>query len=211
MKLPRVYPILDTGALEARGLAVERAARAMIDGGAGILQLRHKGHWNRAVYEEAQHMARLCAEEGVSLVVNDRADMAALLGAGLHVGQDDVPPREARRLIGPEAVLGFSSHNARQLCEAGGEPLTYVALGPIFATSSKENPDPVLGLEQLRNCRGLVEKPLVAIGGITRENAAAVLAAGADAVAVIRDLLPEPCTVRSVRERMEEWQRLVMK
>ena len=211
MKLPRVYPILDTAALEARGMSLERAARAMIEGGAGILQFRHKGHWSRSLYGEAQRIARLCGEEGVIFVVNDRADMAMLLGAGLHVGQDDLPPREARRLIGPDAMLGFSSHNPRQLCEAGGEPLTYVAIGPIFPTPSKQNPEPVVGLEQLRECRALAEKPLVAIGGITRKNAASVLAAGADAVAVISDLLPEPCTAGSLRERMEEWQRLVTK
>ncbi|SRR5579883_651295 len=211
MKLPRLYPILDTAALAARGMAVERAAEAMLESGAGILQLRHKGHWSRGLYEEAQRVAGRCAEEGALLIVDDRADFALLLGAGLHVGQDDLPPREARRLMGPDAVVGFSSHNPPQLREAGGEPVNYVALGPIFRTMSKQNPDPVVGLEQLRECRALVEQPLVAIGGITRQNAAEVLAAGADAVAVIADLLPEPCTAKSLRERVEEWQRLVRK
>ena len=94
-----------------------------------------------------------------------------LLDAGLHVGQDDLPPRDARRLMGADAVIGFSSHNVAQLCAAGGEPVDYVALGPVFATASKRNPDPVIGVEEIRRCRPLVDKPLVAIGGITRENA----------------------------------------
>ncbi len=210
-RLPRLYAILDTASLEARGLGVECAARAMLEGGASLVQLRHKGHWSRALYAQARAIARACAEEGAGFVINDRADLAMLLGAGLHAGQDDLPPREARRLIGPDAMLGFSTHNARQLSEAGGEPVTYLALGPIFATRSKENPDPEVGLEQLRECRARVEQPLVAIGGITRENAPAVWAAGADAVAVIGDLLPEPLSARSLRERVEEWLRLATK
>ncbi len=96
-----------------------------------------------------------------------------------------------------------------QLCSAAGEPVDYVAFGPVFATSSKRNPDPVVGVAEVRRCRALVEKPLVAIGGITRENAMDVLRAGADSVAVISDLVPEQATARSMRERMEEWQRLV--
>ncbi|HWB98671.1 MAG TPA: thiamine phosphate synthase [Bryobacteraceae bacterium] len=208
MKLPRVYPILDTAALAARGMAPDRAAAAMLEGGAGILQLRHKGHWSRSVYDDARQIAKWCAEDGALLVINDRADVALLLEAGLHVGQDDLPPRDARNLLGRDAILGYSTHHPRQVSAAGGEPVDYVALGPVFGTASKQNPDPVVGLEQLRECRALVEKPLVAIGGITRERAAAVWAAGADVVAVIADLLPEPCTARALRQRMEEWQQL---
>jgi thiamine-phosphate pyrophosphorylase len=133
-----------------------------------------------------------------------------LLEAGVHVGQDDLPPRDARRLMGSEAVIGFSSHNAAQVCAAGGEPVDYLAFGPVFATESKRNPDPVTGIEAIKECRALVEKPLVAIGGITRQTARAVLAAGADAVAVIGDLLPAELTSLSLRQRMEEWQRLLM-
>ena len=208
MTLPRVYPILDTESLERRGCALETAAAAVLEGGAGILQIRHKGRWGRAVYQQAREVARLCREAGCLLIVDDSADFALLLGAGLHVGQDDLAPRDARAVIGPDAVLGFSSHNPVQLCAAGGEPVTYVALGPVFATASKRNPDPVLGAEQVRRCRELIERPLVGIGGITRENARAVWEAGADSVAVIADLLPEPCTPRSLRERMEQWQTL---
>jgi thiamine-phosphate pyrophosphorylase len=125
------------------------------------------------------------------------------------VGQDDLAPGDARRLLGPGAVIGFSSHTADQLAAAGGEPVDYVAFGPVFPTTSKRNPDPVAGVAEIRRCRALVEKPLVAIGGITLENALDVLRAGADSVAVIAGLLPQAPTARSLRERMEEWQRLV--
>ncbi len=209
MRLPRIYPILDTESLDRRGISLETAAAAFLDGGAGILQIRHKQHWARAIFEAARVVARLCREAGVPLIVDDRADFAMLLEAGLHVGQDDLTPRDARRLMGAEAVIGYSSHNVNQLCAAGGEPVDYVALGPIFATDSKRNADPVTGLEELRRCRPLIEKPLVAIGGITQENALEVLRAGADSVAVIGGLLPEAGTAQALRERMEQWQRLV--
>jgi thiamine-phosphate pyrophosphorylase len=209
MRLPRVYPILDTESLDARAIALETAAAAFLDGGAGILQIRHKRHWSRAFFASARTVARLCREAGAALVVNDRADFALLLGAGLHVGQDDLPPRDARQLMGAETIVGFSSHNLAQLCAAGGEPVDYVALGPVFATASKLNPDPVTGIEEIRRCRSLVEKPLVAIGGITQENALDVLRAGADSVAVIAGLLPAAATAHSLRERMEQWQQLV--
>jgi thiamine-phosphate pyrophosphorylase len=209
MRLPRVYPILDTESLDSRAIALETAAGAFLDGGAGILQIRHKRHWSRDFFDSARTVARLCRESGATLIINDRADFALLLEAGLHVGQDDLPPRDARCLMGPDAVVGFSSHNAAQLCAAGGEPVDYVALGPIFPTASKLNPDPVTGLEEIRRCRQLVEKPLVAIGGITLENALEVLRAGADSVAVIAGLLPSPATAHSLRERMEQWQQLV--
>lgn len=207
-RLPRLYPILDIETLARRGLELAPAAAALLEGGAGILQIRHKGHWSREMFEAAWQVARLCREAGAELVVNDRADYAMLLEAGLHVGQDDLPPRDARKLMGPDALLGFSSHNVQQLCAAGGEPVDYVALGPVFATASKRNPDPVVGVEDVRRCRALIEKPLVAIGGITRENALEVLRAGADSVAVISDLMPEGATAKSLRERMEEWQRI---
>jgi thiamine-phosphate pyrophosphorylase len=208
MRLPRVYPIIDTESLAARNVSLETAAGAFLDGGASILQIRHKGHWNREMYETAQRVARLCREAGADLIVNDRADIALLLGAGLHVGQDDLPPRDARRLMGPDATVGYSSHNPRQLCEAGGEPVDYVALGPVFRTLSKRNPDAVVGLEEVRRCRALIEKPLVAIGGVTLENASDVLRAGADSVAVIAGLIPEAPTAHALRERMEQWQQL---
>jgi thiamine-phosphate pyrophosphorylase len=209
MRLPRVYPILDTESLDARAILLETAAAAFLDGGAGILQIRHKRQWSRGFFAAARTVARLCREAGATLIVNDRADFALLLEAGLHVGQDDLPPRDARQLMGRDAIIGFSSHNVAQLCAAGGEPVDYVALGPVFATASKLNPDPVTGIEEIRRCRSLIEKPLVAIGGITLENALDVLRAGADSVAVIAGLLPDRATAHFLRERMEQWQQLV--
>ena len=173
--------------------------------------MRHKRHWGRALFDAAREIARMCREAGALFMVDDRADIAMLLEAGLHVGQDDLPPRDARRLMGSEAAIGFSSHNVRQVCAAGGEPVDYLAFGPVFPTASKRNPDPVTGIEALKECRALVEKPLVAIGGITRETAAAVLAGGADSVAAIGDLLPAELTSGSLRQRMEEWRRLATK
>ncbi|MCX6629918.1 MAG: thiamine phosphate synthase [Candidatus Solibacter sp.] len=209
MRLPRVYPILDTESLDRRTIALETAAAAFLDGGAGILQIRHKRHWSRAFFESARTVARLCHEAGATLVVNDRADFALLLQAGLHLGQDDLSPRDARQLMGANTPIGFSSHHVAQLCAAGGEPVDYVAFGPVFTTVSKLNPDPVTGVEEIRRCRSLIEKPLVAIGGITQENVLDVLRAGADSVAVIAGLLPSPATAHGLRERMEQWQQLV--
>jgi thiamine-phosphate pyrophosphorylase len=209
MTLPRLYPILDTESLAGRGLALPIAADAFLDGGAGILQIRHKGHWSRDIFDAAREVARLCREAGAELVINDRADFAMLLEAGLHVGQDDLPPRACRQLLGSEAVIGLSSHNSRQLAAAGGEPVDYVALGPVFATGSKGQPDPVVGIGEVRRLRGLIGKPLVAIGGITLENALEVLRVGADSVAVIAGLLPQPATAGALRKRMLEWQNLL--
>ena len=205
MKLPRVYPILDTEALAARGMDLETAAAALLEGGAEVLQIRHKTHWGRRMFEAARVAARLCREAGARLIVNDRADFALLLGAGLHVGQDDLAPGDARRLIGPDAVLGFSSHNVEQICAAAAEPVDYVAFGPVFPTASKRNPDPVVGIEEVRRCRALLGKPLVAIGGITLANAPEVWRAGADSVAVIAAMLPPATTAESLRRRMENW------
>ena len=207
MTLPPLYPILDTESLARRNCAVETAARAMIDGGAGILQFRHKGHYSRDVFAQAERVAAMCREAGVLFVVDDRADIALLLDAALHVGQDDLPPRDARRLIGPERILGFSTHNAEQLRAATNEPVDYVAIGPMFSTISKQNPDPVVG--QVPDLPRAM--PLIAIGGITRQNALAVLAVGADSVAVIGDLLPENCTYATLLTRIEEWQLLLKK
>jgi thiamine-phosphate pyrophosphorylase len=130
---------------------------------------------------------------GVKLIMNDRADLClAAQYDGLHLGQDDLPSKAARRIIGPARWLGVSTHNREQLAEADQSSADYLAVGPVFATSSKANPDPVVGLEGVRRARELSRKPLVAIGGITRSNARSVIEAGADAVAVISDLLLDP-------------------
>lgn len=211
MRLPRLYPILDTASLERRSFPVLDAAEAMLEGGAEILQFRHKGHVTRRVFEEAKLVGEMCGRHEAFWVIDDYADVAKLLDAGLHLGQDDLPPAAARKIVGETTVIGFSTHNSEQLRAAAAEPVDYLAIGPIFETGSKQNPDPVVSLEFLAECRFLTQRPLVAIGGITRENAASVLAAGADSVAVISDLLPDACTKASLRKRMEEWRQLTTK
>ena len=207
--LPRVYPILDSESLARRGISLVTCAAAFLEGGAAILQIRHKGQWDRAFFEQAKPVAGLARQAGAALIVNDRADFALLLDAGLHVGQEDLEPRDARRLLGPDAEIGYSSHGGAQLVAAAAEPVDYVAIGPIFATASKHDPDPAVGVDEVRRSRPLLALPLVAIGGITLENALDVLRAGADSVAVIAGLLPDPTTPQALRQRMEEWQRMV--
>jgi len=205
MKIPAFYPVLDSGLLAGRGLDVPSAAEAILEAGARILQFRHKSFFSREAFEQARRVSELCRKANAQFVINDRADFAKLLDAALHLGQDDLAPADARRIVGPATMIGFSTHNLAQLREGGAEPVDYLALGPIFATGSKLNPDPVVGLEQLRELRRITSKPLVAIGGITRERAPAVLAAGADSIAVIGDLYPDPLTKSSLRSRSEEW------
>ncbi len=199
------YPILDVALLRRLGLSPLLAAEALLEAGAGILQLREKGHFSRALFAEAERIGEMCRTAGALFVINDRADMAALLGAALHVGQEDLLPTEARRVLPAGSIVGFSTHNEAQLRAAVGEPVDYVALGPVFETGSKENPDPVVGIEEFRKLRSLAIRPLVAIGGITRANARSVLDAGADSVAVIGDVLPVDGSYRSLRERAAEW------
>jgi thiamine-phosphate pyrophosphorylase len=201
MKLPRFYPILDTAAIERSGGKLIAAAEALLTAGAKIIQLRHKAFFDRELYADAQRIAALCQQTGAIFVINDRADIAMLLDAAVHVGQDDLPPAEVRRLSGGR-IIGFSTHNEAQLRAAASESIDYVALGPIFGTSSKENPDPQVGLEELRRLKPLANVPLVAIGGITRATAASVWGAGADSIAVVGDLYP------NVRASAEEWMTL---
>jgi thiamine-phosphate pyrophosphorylase len=186
---PDFYPIV--GSVDA--------AEAVLDAGARMIQFRHKQFFSRDVFEDARRIAELCRMGGAKFVINDRADIAMMLGAGLHLGQDDLPPSEARRIMPAGSLIGFSTHSETQLRAADREPVDYLAIGPIFATGSKENPDPVVGVDELRRLRALTKKPLVAIGGITRGNALSVFEAGADSVAVIGDLYPE------TRARAEEW------
>ena len=208
MYLPPFYPILDTEAAARKSCPIEALAEALLDAGAKILQFRHKGHYSRAVFEQAERIAALCRMADALPVIDDRADIALLLSAGLHLGQDDLAPSAARRLTGEHTILGFSTHNESQLMAAAAEPADYLAIGPIFSTGSKRNPDAVVGVEELRRLRPLVRAPLVAIGGIDRSNAAAVLAAGADSVAVIADLYPDSMDPASLRARASEWMKV---
>jgi thiamine-phosphate pyrophosphorylase len=202
--LPRVYPILDTFLLERLGLPALDAAQALAEGGASIVQLRHKGNFTRGIYEMAQQLASFFHAARIPFIINDRSDIAALLGAGVHLGQDDLPPAAARRVTGPETCIGYSTHNEAQLRAAASEPVDYLALGPIYSTSSKQNPDPVVGVDELRRLRHLTAKPLVAIGGIRLARALEVWRAGADSIALISDLFPEASKL-AIRNRFEDW------
>ncbi len=208
MKLPRVYPILDTTTLDRLNLQPVHAAAALLEGGAQIIQFRHKTFWSREIFAQATQIAALCRNAQALFVVNDRADYASLLHAALHLGQDDLLPADARTVIGPNALIGFSTHNPDQMRAAASEPVDYVAFGPVFPTASKDRPDPTVGIEGLCAVRALTTRPLVAIGGITRRNAAICLDAGADSLAIIADLFPVPSTVPALRERMAEWLQL---
>ena len=182
-------------------------AEALAAAGVAIAQFRHKGPFTRKVFEQAEAVGRILRAGGVKYVINDRADVALMVGAdGVHLGQEDLPPGRVREMAGSSVLIGYSTHDREQLRAGDREPVDYLAIGPIFATGSKENPDPVLGVEALARLRPLTAKPLVAIGGITRSNAPALLAGGADAVAVISDLL-SPDGEEGLRARLEEWLR----
>ena len=197
MIVPRFYPILDTQVALKRGIDPVNAAQQSLDAGARIIQFRHKNFLSREAFGWLERIAELANAAGATLVVNDRADLAKLFGAALHLGQDDLPPSIARRVVGPNPMVGLSTHNEAQLRAACAEPADYLALGPIFGTVTKENPDPTVGLAELHRLRPLSNLPLVAIGGITRANARQVLEAGADSVAVIGDLFPEDGNIRA--------------
>jgi thiamine-phosphate pyrophosphorylase len=185
--LPRLYVILDAGMLT--GPAGETAKKLM-DAGVKLLQYRDKKAAARELWEESRAIAEVAGRAKCTFIVNDRPDVAYLAGAdGVHVGQDDLDAEQARMVIGPDRWVGVSTHSLEQFEKAAASSADYIAVGPIFQTRSKANPDPVVGTELLRRVRALTEKPIVAIGGITLERAAEVLAAGADSAAVISDIL----------------------
>lgn len=190
----RLYPITDR---RISGLTHAEQVARLSAGGARLIQLREKHLAPREFHREAEAAMRVARSEGVQIIINDRVDIALALGAdGVHLGQEDLPPEAARRLMGPDAVIGFSTHNAEQAKRAADMPVDYIAIGPIYATPTKANSDPVVGLNELRRVRDLVGSiPLVAIGGITAENAAQIIAAGADAVAVISALLRQSSAI----------------
>lgn len=191
LPLSRLYPILDRACF-ADAAAMFAAAEELAAAGCTLLQYRNKSGNARPMLDEARELrARLGAN--VMLIMNDRADLCVAAGFdGVHVGQDDLSPEGVRLIISAVRWLGVSTHNPEQIAEADKTSADYLAIGPVFATSSKANPDPVVGLEGIRRARKLTRKPLIAIGGITRANARSVIDAGADAIAVISDLLRDP-------------------
>jgi thiamine-phosphate pyrophosphorylase len=215
--LPRLYAIVDSSAHESTRDLVAYAEE-LVMGGCTLLQYRNKSGNARVMLEQAgelkehlrshsnaaENAALEWATHSVRLIMNDRTDLCLAAGFdGVHVGQDDLSPEAVRGIMGSEHWLGVSTHNPEQLREANLTSADYLAIGPVFSTSSKDNPDPVVGLEGVRRARVLTRKPLVAIGGITRANAASVIEAGADSVAVISDLLREP------RKSAEEFLRVL--
>lgn len=204
--LPRLYPIVDIDSLLRSGpfsaspassgyeaellSAVLRFASELVAGGARLLQYRAKQLPGRTALGHACALRQ--ALPAVKLIMNDRADLCLASGFdGVHVGQEDLHPEAVRKLVG-QRILGVSTHNPEQIREAAQGPADYVAIGPVFATSSKTNTSPVVGLEGVRRARQLTDKPLVAIGGITLENCRQVLEAGADSMAIISALMREP-------------------
>lgn len=166
-----------------------RLAEALFAGGARLVQVRNKKAGSREFLDQVERILSFAPSDG-HVIVNDRVDVALLSGAaGVHLGQTDLPPAAARRLLGPGRIIGFSTHNLEQAMEADSLPVDYIAVGPVFATSTKENPDPLVGVEKLAMICRAVSKPVVAIGGMTLDNAKSALSAGAASVAVIRDLL----------------------
>jgi len=188
-RLPRVYPITD---VSISGLSHAEQVALLAGSGATLVQIREKHAPPLQFYEQAKAAMAVAREHGVQIIINDRVDVALAVGAdGVHLGQDDLPPEAARRLLGDNAVIGCSTHSLSQALEVTKLPVDYIAIGPIFQTSTKENPSPVVGLDGLRVVREAIGKlPLVAIGGITPANIEEVIEAGADAVAMIRGLWP---------------------
>jgi thiamine-phosphate pyrophosphorylase len=200
MRLPKLYPVTDR---LLSGLSHAEQVARLCEGGATLVQLREKHLSPREFYREAEEALRVARSCGARLLINDRADIALALGAdGVHLGQDDMRPGAARTLLGEGAVVGCSTHSVEQAVEAAGLAVDYVAIGPVFVTSSKEKPDPVVGLEGVRRVRVAIGSvPLVAIGGITAESAPRVLEAGADAVAVIGALVANPSDPAEITRR----------
>ncbi len=203
-RLPKFYPILDTAVLAARECPVTATAEVLLSAGVKILQYRHKDDWTQAHFDEAKRLAEMCQDAGVLFVLNDRADFAKLLKCGLHLGQEDLTPTAARKIVLDE-VIGYSTHNAGQMQLGDTEPVEYLSIGPIFATTSKLRPDPVVGIAGLKAVRGLTKKQLCAIGGVTLANMKEVFAAKADSVAVISGFLPEKFEKKELRARVAEW------
>jgi len=199
MQLPRLYPIID---LEVSRHPMEFLLQEFAAAGLPWVQLRDKKANSRQLFANAQRLVELARRHGLTAIVNDRADIAWLSGAdGVHVGQEDLPVEHARRIVGPDKIVGYSTHNLVQALEAEQSSADYIAIGPVFATTSKANPDPIVPHEDLREIRKRVKKPIVAIGGITSENVAQLFNIGLDSVAVIRDLV----SASDIRARISQF------
>jgi thiamine-phosphate pyrophosphorylase len=198
---PALYAILDPTFAPA---APVDFALKLASAGVELIQLRDKRATTRKLYSQAAALSARLSPLGVRLIVNDRPDIAAMVGAGgVHVGQEDLSVEAARRICGSSRWVGISTHNLEQFHDANRTSADYIAVGPVFPTAAKENPDPVVGIDFVRAVRRLTSRPIVAIGGITTDSAAEVFRAGADSVAVIRDLLSAPDPADRAREYLE--------
>src|SRR6266403_1210602 len=192
--LPRLYVILDAALLT---VPESDCAQKLADAGVRMLQYRNK-------FASSSRLSSQFVPQGISFLVNDRADVASVVNAtGVHVGQEDLSVEAARQLIGTGKWVGVSTHNLEQFERAAATSADYIAVGPVFCTSTKTNPDPVVGIDFIRRVRTLTNKPVVAIGGITVDRAAEVIRAGADSVAVASDILRAPDPGRRARQYIE--------
>jgi thiamine-phosphate pyrophosphorylase len=199
MKLPRLYPIIDYSCFSARRdpiAAVTAFADELINAGATLMQYRDKVSPPQRILSALRELRRITRDRA-TLIINDYPELCLAAEVdGVHLGLDDLSPAAARRIFDgakkPELIIGFSTHNLGQVREADTMPIDYLAVGPVFSTSSKANPDPVIGLDGVKQARQATSRPLVAIGGITRANCSQVKHAGADSVAVISDLVESP-------------------
>jgi thiamine-phosphate pyrophosphorylase len=199
MTISRLYPIVDEGLLRLHGVALGRVAEELKAAGVMLVQYRNKVGEPDGILREASVIWEVFDGSGCRLMMNDHADLVKPAGFdGVHVGQGDLSPEEARRVVGAKRWVGVSTHSEEQVRIANGTDADYIAVGPAFATGTKVDAEPVIGLEGVRRARALTKKPIVAIGGITRENARSVIDAGADSVAVISALFVEGETVGKV-------------
>jgi thiamine-phosphate pyrophosphorylase len=206
--LPRLYPITDT---LISGLSHAEQVECFAAGGASLVQLREKRASPREFYQFALGAMSVARRLEIQIIINDRVDIAIAVEAdGVHLGQTDLPPERARFLLGKTRIIGFSTHTLEQALEADSAPVDYVAIGPVFQTSSKERPDDIVGLETVAEVRRRIAQPLVAIGGVTLESARAVVEAGADSVAVISDLLSAVDIAQRTRDFIELLERKVV-
>ena len=191
LTLPKIYPLTDVG---LSGMTHAQQVAALVEGGAELIQIREKAAASDEFFQAVKDCLAVAEKVGAKIIVNDRVDIALAAGAhGVHLGQTDLPVVEARKLLGVDAVIGISTHSIVQARAALEMPVDYIAFGPIWPTSTKENPDPAVGLDLLSEVKRIARvMPVVAIGGINESNRAATLAAGADSVAIISDLLMGP-------------------
>ena len=189
--LPKIYPITDT---RIANLSHAEQCKKLIIGGASLIQIREKYALTDEFYNAANEVIKIAQQQDIKVLINDRVDIAVAVEAdGVHLGQDDLPPLQAREILGDDAIIGFSSHSVKQAMEASKLPIDYIAIGPVFSTTTKENPDESVGLDGVKKVRGVIgDFPLVAIGGINLQNYQQVLKAGADSVAIVSEILKLP-------------------